>query len=153
MVFAVPWLVWPVPLTTLVVLGYRCYRDKRLLEALPLLATQFNSALMWSFLAVYSVGVFNFIIDGNTILKGDIFSLRNCMITAFLNYMIFIEPMNLFLYTWRFLNELEQAETIKCLKIFFRWFAPISIVLVPLSFYCFVPAWIVEFSKFKYYFF
>jgi hypothetical protein len=108
--FAVSLLVWPVPLVTLVALGIRCYREERLRESLPLLATQLNSAIIWGCLAAEQVGYFNFEINGTNILKGDHFSLRNNMIPAFLGNLIFLEPLNLFLYTWRFLRELEQAE-------------------------------------------
>jgi hypothetical protein len=45
--FAISWIVWPISLTTLVFLGFRCYKEKKLIEALPLLMTQFNSALVW----------------------------------------------------------------------------------------------------------
>ncbi len=37
--FVVPWLVWPVALATLLVLGFKWYRGKKFIEALPLLMT------------------------------------------------------------------------------------------------------------------
>jgi hypothetical protein len=46
-------LVFPVSIATLVTLGIRCYKEERLLEALPLLATQLNSALIWGCMAAY----------------------------------------------------------------------------------------------------
>ena len=61
--FAVSLLVFPVPLTTLTVLGIRCYKEGRFLAALPLLATQFNSALIWGCLAIFEVDVFNYRIN------------------------------------------------------------------------------------------
>ena len=39
MSLAVSLLVVPVSLTTLIALGWRCYRERRLLQTLPLLAT------------------------------------------------------------------------------------------------------------------
>ncbi len=108
--FTVSLLVFPVPLVTLVALGIRCYREERLRESLPLLATQLNSAIIWGCLAAEQVGVFTVSIEGTQILKGDLYSLRNLMISEFLYYLIFLEPLNLFLYTWRFLRELEQVE-------------------------------------------
>ena len=76
--FAVSLVVWPVSLTTLCVIGYRCVRDKRFIDALPLLATQFNSALIWCCQAAYFVGFFNNKIDAEArILKGDPLSFRN----------------------------------------------------------------------------
>ena len=108
--FTVSLLVWPVPLVTLVALGIRCYREKRLRESLPLLATQLNSAIIWGCSAAYQVGYFNYNINGTQILKGYSLSLRNFTIVDFLNNLIYLEPLNLFLYTWRFLRELKQVE-------------------------------------------
>ena len=53
MYFVISWLVWPVALTSLVTLGYRCFKQKIILDALPLLATQFNAALFWGCLAAH----------------------------------------------------------------------------------------------------
>ena len=96
---AVSLLVFPVPLITLFALGIRCYRDKRLRESIPLLATQLNSAIIWGCSAAVSVGYFNYEINGTLILKGDPFSLRNVMIIEFLANLINLEPLNIFLYT------------------------------------------------------
>ena len=97
-------------LVTLVALGIRCYREGRLRESLPLLATQLNSAIIWGCLAANQVGYFNFEINGTQILKGDFLSLSNWTIRNFLLKLVYLEPLNLFLYTWRFLRELEQGE-------------------------------------------
>ncbi len=45
-----------------------------------------------------------------------------------------LEPLNLFLYTWRFLETLENEETNKTRKQIYHWFARISIWAVPISF-------------------
>jgi hypothetical protein len=102
--FALSWILWPIPLATLVVLGARCIREKRVIEALPLLATQLNSALIWGCFAARQVGVFNDLINDVPILNGDLISLRNFIIRIFLSNMIYLEPLNMFLYTWRFLH-------------------------------------------------
>ena len=73
------------------------------------------------------------------------------MINAFLDNLIFIEPLNLFLYTWCFLHQLEQEETNKTLKMVYYWFAKVSIVLIALCFYCIVPTYIVELARYSYY--
>jgi hypothetical protein len=44
-------LYLPVPVITLVVLGTRCYREGTFRQSLPLLASQFNSALIWGCMA------------------------------------------------------------------------------------------------------
>ena len=69
--FAVSLLVLPVSLTTLIVLGTRCYRQKRLLEALPLIATQFLSALIWGCAAALQLGNLDLAINGTRLLKRD----------------------------------------------------------------------------------
>jgi hypothetical protein len=124
-------LVWPVSLTTLIVLGWKCYRERRFQQALPLLATQLNSALIWACLAAYQVGNFNIRINGTQIQNDSYSSLRNSFIDVFLFNLIYLEPLNLFLYTWRLLPELEQSVTKPAAKTFFKWFARISILLIP----------------------
>ncbi len=151
MKFSVPLLVVPVSLTTLIALGWRCYRERRLLQALPLLATQFNSAFIWACLAAYQVGYFNTEINGTQIQNDGRNSLHNVMINTFLQFLIYLEPMNLFLYTWRFLSELEQSVSKPVTKTFLKWFARISILLIPSAFISIVTTYIVEYARNNYY--
>ena len=81
MEFVVPWLVWPVSLTTFVAKGWRSYRQKTLLQTLPLIATQLNSTIIWACLAAEQVGYSNFEINGTRIEHDDFRSLRSFMIT------------------------------------------------------------------------
>ncbi len=120
MELAVPLLVVPVSLTTLIALGWRCYRELRLLQALPLLATQLNSAFIWVCLAAKQVGYFNLSINGTQIQKDGYYSLHNVIIDYFLLRLIYLEPLNLFLYTWRFLSELEQSVSMPAAKTFLK---------------------------------
>jgi hypothetical protein len=53
-------------------------------------------------------------------MKADISSLRNIMIPEFLFNLIYLEPLNLFLYAWRFLRELEKEEKNLFMKKFYR---------------------------------
>ena len=62
-----------------------------------------------------------------------------------------LEPLNLFLYTWRFLRELEKEEKNKYVKNCYIWFSRISIVLLPTAFLCIVPAFLIEWAKLFYY--
>ena len=84
-------------------------------------------------------------------MKGDLYSLRNITIKSTLVSLIYLEPLNLFLYTWRFLSQLDQEETNTFLKRLYRWFSPVSIVLLVLSFNSLVLAGIIEGSKCLYY--
>jgi len=117
-----------------------------------LLATQLNSALIWGCYAAFQVGVFNYEINRTQIMKGKSYSLHFKMVNAFLYSLVYLEPLNLFLYTWRFLDELEQQEKNSCVKKCYKWFARISIVLVPTALICVVIAYIVELATYIYYY-
>ena len=58
----------------------------------------------------------------------------------------------MFLYTWSFLNKLEQEETKVAWKRVYRWFAIVSIALLPLGFYSTVIAWMIFYGRYDYYF-
>jgi hypothetical protein len=73
------------------------------------------------------------------------------MINSFLLDLIYLEPLNLFLYTWRFLAELEQSVSKPAAKTFLEWFARISILLIPPAFISIVTAYIVVNAKLDYY--
>ena len=75
------------------------------------------------------------------------------MIDSFLFNLIYLEPLNLFLYTWRFLSELEQSVSKQAAKTLFKWFARISILLIPAAFISIVTAYIVELARHDYYLF
>ena len=150
MQFAVSWLVWPVALASLVTLSYRCYKERKFLDALPLLATQLNSTFIWSCLAAYQVGYYNHFTNGTYLLRASYDSLNSRLIRTYLNTFIYLEPLNLFLYTWRFLDQLEQEEPNKVLKLVYKWFARVSIVFLPICFLCFVPTFIFEISEVYY---
>ena len=97
------------------------------------------------------MGYYNHNINGSTFLKVNYGTLYSEITRTFLNSMISFEPLNLFLYTWRFLDQLEYEETNKFMKQGYKWFARVSIVILPLSFFYIVPTFIVEISKSIYY--
>jgi hypothetical protein len=73
------------------------------------------------------------------------------MIEIFLLNVAYLEPLNLFLYTWRFLSELEQSVSRPAVKTFLKWFTRISILLIPAAFISIVTAFIVENARSEYY--
>ena len=77
-------------------------------------------------------------------MSGDEHSLRNITIKSTLVSLIYIEPLNLFLYTWRFLSQLELEEENMFLKRMYRFYAPISVVLLSLSLISITTAGIFE---------
>jgi hypothetical protein len=93
------------------------------------------------------IGIFNLKITGNNTIKSERTSLRSELIIESLNNLIFLEPLNLFLYTWRFLSQLQQEESNRVAKCLYRYIGNFIIVLLPLSFFCVVPAFIIEGSK------
>jgi hypothetical protein len=72
-------------------------------------------------------------------MNGSTFSRRSIMITIFLQRIIFMEPLNLFLYTWRFIKQLRLEESRKYLALFLKWLEIVSIVVLPLGFILVLP--------------
>jgi hypothetical protein len=144
-------LVFPTSFFSTFLLSWRSYKQKRFIETLPLLLSQFNSCLIWGSLAASSIGVFNYGINGTELIRGNIGSMRDLIITRFLLNMTYFEPLNLFLYSWRFLRELEHESTSPALKKFYKWFSIFSIWIIPACFLLLVPWFIILNSKFLYY--
>ena len=134
LVFA--FLVWPSALFTMFVVGFKSFKQKEFVAMLPLIVSQLNSALIWSCTACAEVGNFNYKINRTPFLSGDVTDFRDTAIKFFLINAINLEPLTLFLYTWRFIATMEREEQNKSLKIFYRWFSVLSISLLPLFYYC-----------------
>ena len=73
-------------------------------------------------------------------MHGGMRSFRNEILTQFINNALFVEPLNLFLYTWRFLKQLRQEESNKILASVFKWLEKISIIVLPLGIILVYPA-------------
>ena len=104
--------------------------------------------MIWGCIAADLVGFFANSINGTQEIKVYRDSFRHFLIYTTPGSLIFLEPLNLFLYIWRFLNQLEREETHKLLKVSYRWFEVITIVLMPLCFYGNVLAFIIESAKY-----
>jgi len=96
------WFLWPISFSSFVVLTFKSIKKKQLLDTLPLLLALLNFALIWSFLASYELGYFLNRILREQILDGYVFSFRNFILKIFLSTAVYLEPISLFLYTWRF---------------------------------------------------
>ncbi len=60
-------------------------------------------------MTVAEIGYFDSAInDGEQILDGKRFGFRDLTINVFLLNAVYLEPLSLFLYTWRFLEVLEK---------------------------------------------
>ena len=57
--------------------------------------------------------------------------MRSYMVDYILADMIYVEPLNLFLYTWTFLKEIESDTESETAKMFLKWIRIISIVVLP----------------------
>ena len=95
-------------------------------------------------MTTYSVLSFEFFINGGPVLKGDNYGFRDSAILTFLYTAISLEPLNLFLYTWRLLETLERDANIICLKRFYRIIATTAVCLLPIGFYAIVAADAIE---------
>ncbi len=102
-------------------------------------------------MTIYSILSFEFFINGGPVLKGDNYGFRDSAILTFLYTAISLEPLNLFLYTWRFLEILEKDANSIYLKRFYRIFATATICLLPIGFNAIVIADAIEEGLNKYY--
>ena len=145
------WLIWPITLATFTVSSFRALKKHKFVQSLPLLLTQLNSLAIWLCLAIGETGFFNWKVTGVRLLYGDPTGYRKYLITSFLWNLIFFEPLNLFLYSWAFLKEIEESENDEKTKKYYKWFRISSIIVIPLAFVSLTPVMIVEMSKWKYY--
>ncbi len=108
---------------------------------------------MWACLGALEVGDLNYNINGSSIQKDGPLSLHNFMVDGFLINLIYLEPLNLFLYTWWFLPVLEESVSKPTTKTFLKWFAHTSILLIPSANVSLVVAYIIENARYGYYLF
>jgi hypothetical protein len=94
----------------MLMIGYHSYRRKEWLDSLPLFAAELNTALIWSFLSCYEVGNFNYMINKTPMVNGDPVGFKNLAIKSMLENSYVLQPLTLFLYTWRFITTLEREE-------------------------------------------
>jgi len=80
-------------------------------------------------------GFFNEIYFGAHLLKGHWLGFRDQTLTIMLSSAIDLAPINIFLYTWSFINTLERDTENNTMKSIYKWFARISVVLIPVVFY------------------
>ena len=66
---------------------------------------------------------------------------------------IYLEPLNLFLYTWRFWDTLETEDSSDKVSCFYRWFSRTTIFVVPACFYAIYAAFVIEYNKEEIYFY
>lgn len=125
-------LVLPIALTLLIFVIWRGIKNRNFVEGLPLFIIQLNSVYVWTCVIFLQIGWHKYgncyqqHIKGNAFAQGAVFNL----LFGSLN----LEPLNLFLYTWRFLDTLEREETNKTRKKMYHWFARISIWIFPFIF-------------------
>jgi hypothetical protein len=109
------------------------YKNKNYLELLPLLFIELNSVFMWTCMAYYEIGCYSNEDGDAYVIKGSHF--RQGAIGELIGFTIILEPINIFLYTWRFLATLEWNALNPCVKRLYRWFAVITGFAVPLTYY------------------
>lgn len=138
-------LIAPVVLTTFIWVTRYGVVNKRFTEILPLIVIQAISLFIWSCLACEQIGWFNEQISGHISIRGT--DARRGAIECMLDYALLLEPVNMFLYTWRFLSTLERDEKHKTVKLIYRWFARITIFTVPIAFFSIYASYCIFYGK------
>lgn len=133
--FAVSLLVWPQAIITFSVHTYRSLKGGYFFQALPLLVSQLSNPYIWTSITVLYAGRFNYRIDEVQLIKGPFFGFRHDLITTFLSSTLYLCPMSLFLYTWRFLLILAQETESKILRNFLKRLAYAMIFLIPVVYF------------------
>ena len=97
----VPMLVIPIAATTAVKLAHFSWKHNQIIEILPLFLVQVCSVFVWS--CQFSFYFYEKHTDSNTT---DLWRLTTELLLALA---IYIDPINSFIYTWRFLLSLEEG--------------------------------------------
>ena len=140
----ISFLTLPTAFATFIGLFYKTFQRKQLAESWPLIANQLNITFIWSCVAINSIGTYYYSITLKDAIQSDVFSFRYQFITCFLSSAIQLVPLNIFMYSWRFLVVLENDQENKILKSFYHWFALITILVLPIAFYAVFFAYAVE---------
>jgi hypothetical protein len=93
---------------------------------------------MWTCAGCYCWIIYDFYGSGYMLVKGS--TLREYAILSILASASNLEPLNIFLYTWRFLATLECEEEHLPTKKALRWYATLTGGTIPLLYYCFYVA-------------
>jgi hypothetical protein len=118
-------LVVPISFCSAVKLFYHGWKDNRFQEIFPLLLVEINTVLMWFCLGYAWLYL--------PVLKLNSTNYSDQIIFTALRGSINIEPLNIFMYTWRFIETLE-SEQIGWWRQASKWFRIVSIWLVPIAY-------------------
>ena len=117
-------LVTPIALGALVMLIYVARRDRRFLEIFPLIFVQINMLFVW-----ICTGAFFLYGNAN---QCRIYGSGRATVSVMLTDTINLVPLNVFMYSWRYLHSLEK-DSQGNLRNFFRLFGRISLWAVPVT--------------------
>lgn len=95
-------------------------------------------------MGAFSIILFSNHISGDPLIKGNFLGFRDKTIQVFLVSANQLLPLNLFFYTWSLIEILEREEENYILKCVYRWFARITIWVIPLGFYAVYFALVIE---------
>ncbi len=137
----------PIALCGVVRVASSAYKNKNYLEMLPLLVIELNTVFMWTCIGYYQIGSYLDKVNGGTFIKGSEF--RQGAISELLGDANTLEPINIFLYSWRFLATLERHAFNACVKRFYRWFAVIAGFAIPLIYYGLFAALVITEGYYK----
>ena len=128
-------------------------QKRQFIQALPLLLCQLNTVFIWGCFSAEKIGYFNHQINQSQTLKGNFYGIRDSIIENILLEAGWLEPLSLFLYTWRFLDVIEKEEENWLLKRFYMWFSTVTIICMPLGFYSIYATYVIEAGLQQYYVF
>lgn len=119
-------LVTPIALCTLLMLCYVAIREKQLREIFPFIFVEINMLFVW-----ISTGAY--FLFSNSIQYTEL-SFHKLAMDTMLSDAINLAPLNVFMYSWRFLQCLEKEDQTFWQK-FLKWFTKISAWLIPITYY------------------
>lgn len=89
-------------------------------------------------------------INGSQLAHGNPHSFGHFVKSTFLGSAIYLEPLNIFLYTWRFLATLESEEIHHILKTAYRFVSLFFIIVLPALFIGIYVTFVILFAKAEY---
>ncbi len=108
---------------------WSAYKSKKWIEMLPLLLVQLNTVLIWTCTIWLMILEYYYYDTPGYYIRGNVF--RKSALNFFLKFILFLEPVTIFLYTWTFLSTLERGAKNTYVKEGYKWFARLTGVTIP----------------------
>jgi hypothetical protein len=130
---------------------WSAYKNQNWLEMLPLIFTQVNTVFMWTCTGCSQVNFYKYFVSGQLQIHGSTF--RDYAIGGVLESAFYLDPVNVFLYTWQFLPTLEIENSNTTMSKMYGWYRKISIWVVPAAFVGIFAGIVIAYGKYAQYYF